>query len=305
MRIKIHKKIFFLVSYLLFSVFFVFIGKLFLESYISNEGYPLKIITAFIVLWGIALYVAIFYFNIPTIEINNNTITFKTLFSKEQYPVQAITNIQLTGKFPIKFFFMPHYFEGMKLEFSDGAEKYLFDTYYRDLWKIKKYLHKLFNEHELQSPVYNYFVRSETIKGNLLSLDGISIIWIFVAAVYLFLIYVYDLASGRTFNFISFLVVFLFLGMATSFGRFLNYVIFEQDRMIIRNYLFFWYKKIFAFKDIREVVFRDEYFRLPDGLRIITNEFQAHYYPFGIFNNNHWERLHNKLQEANIEIRYF
>ncbi len=305
MRIKIHKKIFFLVSYLLFSVFFVFIGKLFLESYISNEGYPLKIITAFIVLWGIALYVAIFYFNIPTIEINNNTITFKTLFSKEQYPVQAITNIQLTGKFPIKFFFMPHYFEGMKLEFSDGTEKYLFDAYYRGLWKIKIYLHKLFNEHELQPPVYNYFVRSETIKGNLFSLYGLSIILLLISVGYIFLSYIIALSSGFAFTFSSFFVILLLLGMAAAFGRFLNYVIFEQDRMIIRNYLFFWYKKIFAFKDIREVVFRDEYFRLPDGLRIITNEFQAHYYPFGIFNNNHWERLHNKLQEANIEIRYF
>ena len=247
-----------------------------------------------------------FYLKIPKIEIDDSKIKFKTIFSKKEYLLKDLRKFELTGKAPPFKCILVADLEGMYLQFKDKNIEYIYDDFYSNLWKIKNHIAKI--RHKQPRVGKKYFKSNLSIKGSpfsFFSLLGIIMIALsFFITIGSFLVIVNDLQNVKLGNVI---VILAFTFVAGIFGNLFYYFEFNHDKLIVKNHLFFWFRKIYETKDIKEVTIHHSFnigVYVPDGLRIISNDFQNKIYVLGAYEDRHWKKLLKMFNEAGIRVRY-
>jgi hypothetical protein len=87
-----------------------------------------------------------------------------------------------------------------------------------------------------------------------------------------------------------------------GFGTQMYYFQLSDDRLIIRNHFFPWYRRYFALSDIREVVFETPYKR-SRGLRVTTADLHSRMYAAGSLWDKHWDALKAALKEEGLPMQ--
>jgi len=297
MVIKTTKKKSFVISILLIIFIFSFISfSLFSDYFSQTNNKNIKELIGSISVLVLILIVIYCYLKIPKIEMNHEKIIFKTLFSNKQYSLKDIKKVMFTGKMPMKYcpFDVD---EGMLLEFNTNEKIFVYDDFYGNLWKIKNKLYRITNK-SLPSKE-KYFKSNTIIKGSLFTILGLSSLFSTIFFIFIILKIDYsNISIGLLISLISFLII------PVSIGNLLYYFEFNHDKLIVKNHLFFWFKKEYETKSIKEVTIEHFYRIIPDGLRIISNNFETKVYRLGTYKEIHWNELLKNLNKAYIKVRY-
>lgn len=301
MIIKTKKRISLTIVMILLLLFFIFISYLLIKDfYFPIKFSNIKELIGSIILLLLSFMIIYHHLKIPNIELNNNTIIFKTLFTKKQYFLKDINSFELSDKMPLKWIFITFPVEGMYLEFNDEKIEFIYDDFYSNLWEIKNYINKLKNksEHKRLKQTKSYFKSNTRIKGSVLT--SYSLIVIFLILFTLFLILKMDLSNFHVGSLIGISIFLLLLG---SFSNLLYYYEFNHDKLIVKNHLFFWFEKIYETNNIKEIAIENPSVKVPDGLRIVSNDFQTKLYMSGSYKNGHWIEIIKIINQTNIKLR--
>lgn len=296
----------FYISLLFSTIVFIGLATAFLLSYL-NFFENSRIKTPHPILLPFSL---IFYFfagysihrylkNVPRITIDNTLISFNDV----SYLLTDITNLELTGKQPFKFmggFKM----EAAALTFSNGEIKYIFDDMYSNAWLIKSFLKQVVIE-KITTPtlennsIEDYTVNDthyyQTYKGNLLlSMRAIT----FFLLVFFFI----SLAIAKPKIYMLLTATFFVPFWTLLHSYLLHYFKVSERFFVIRNHIFFWEKQFYTLPDIKEIVFETQG-KMPNCLRVITNDFRNKLYPAGTLSNKTWIALKEKLESYQIQVR--
>lgn len=239
--------------------------------------------------------------NAPKITLDKDFITF----NNQTYSITDIKKITLTGKQPFKYA-INFPMEAATLTFKNDETKYIFDDIYSNSWEIKSFLKQVVIDKKdffqsSNSSIDSNAVASdfyETFKGNqITSLRGI-LLWMLVGFM------AYMLLNNKRPNTVG-LTVF-FLGFSTLWFIFNSYLMHyfqvSNNYFVVKNHNFFWKKKVYNIADIKEIVFETQG-KMPNCLRIITNDFRNKLYPAGTLRDKNWFSLKDKLETYNIKVR--
>jgi hypothetical protein len=242
-----------------------------------------------------------YYKNAPKIQIDDSNITF----NHQTFPLSDLEHIELTGKrnFPYLFSFP---MEAATLQFKDGQTKYIFDDMYENTWQFKSFLKQVVIDKKNFSTLAVYFIDQseldseyyDTFKGNqFTSLRGI-LLWGSIG----FFSYTV-LTSKKTHNTTSLLVyvfacVFWFFMLSLT----MDYFKVSQNFLVIKNHNLWWRKKAYRLSEIKEIVFETRG-RMPNCLRVITNDFRNKLYLAATLSDKTWFALKDKLENNNITVR--
>lgn len=87
-----------------------------------------------------------------------------------------------------------------------------------------------------------------------------------------------------------------------AFGTQLYYFLFSDNQLIVRNYFFFWKRKVYLLSELREVEITT-FFRTATALRVITDSFSSKGYPASCLSGKDWKELETLLHELRIPFR--
>jgi hypothetical protein len=96
-------------------------------------------------------------------------------------------------------------------------------------------------------------------------------------------------------------IVLLILLFYWVFGTQMFYFQLSDDRMMIRNHFFPWYRRHYDLSDIRQVVFEAQN-RRSRGLRITTADLHSRQFGAGSLWDKHWDALKVALKEAKVSL---
>lgn len=264
-----------------------------------------KMMPELLILFSIALYILSgyswyqYFKNIPIIRITDTEIFFNHI----AYPLDSITELQLTGKQPFRYI-IRFPMEATTITFSDATTRYIFDDMYVNTWQVKLFLQQKLIE-KIESPVFiaeksdvpeiSNTTIFHTYKGSLLlSLRGISF---FVITLFL----LYSIVSKPTISLVCIMSLFL-LFWTWGHTRLMHFFMVSEQLLVVRNHILFWQKKIVSIEDIKEVVFETQG-KMPNCLRIITKDFRSTLYPASTLLNKDWFALQNQLTSYGILVR--
>jgi hypothetical protein len=282
----------------------LFSGYSFFEMYSNDKIATKNFILIFLcpVSLFMAFYIVFRYIkNAPMISVDKTKIEF----NDETFYWDNLDKIELTGKKSFKFIFnVP--MEGSMLQFKDGTLKYFFDDMYSNTWQIKSFIQQIIINKQQNPEIPTYKVDKEEIsnedfenfKGNqFTSLRGIT----FWGMLGFFLLLI---STGNNTPTTGFLIFFGTIGMILFlFNSYLMHYFSLSDRyFVIRNHNYLWMRKIYRNKDIKEIVFetRD---KMPNCLRIITDDFRNKIYPAATLRDKTWLNLKTKLEAKGIIVR--
>ncbi|WP_295237210.1 hypothetical protein [Sediminibacterium sp.] len=270
------------------------------SNYLYSKYYFILVIS--ILIYFITVYVIYAYLrNAPRIKVNSNSITF----NNEEFFWLDIAHIELVGKkrFP---FLGKYYMEATTLTFKNGINKVIFDDMYSNTWEIKSFIKMVvidkieFSELPNSSIVkealaFDFF---DTFKGNqITSFRGICL-WGFIG------FFVFKAIISRTpVNIEGMLFVFGFsLFWFIAFSYQMHYFQVSDNYFLVRNHNFNWKKKAYNINEIKEIVFETRG-KMPNCLRVITNDFKYNLYPAGTLRDKNWLDLKDKLEKHKIKVR--
>ncbi len=239
--------------------------------------------------------------NAPKITLDKEFITF----NNQTFSISDIKKVTLTGKRPFKYA-LNFPMEAATLTFNSGETQYIFDDMYSNSREIKSFLKQVVidkkdffepteNQIDINSVNNDYY---ETYKGTVItSLRGISL-WGLIG------FFSYMLLNNNKPTTTGLLIVFFcFLFFWFLFHTYLmNYFQVSDNFFVVRNHNFFWTKKPYNIKDIKEVVFETQG-KMPNCLRIITKDFRNKLYPAGTLRDKTWLELKDKLEAYKIKVR--
>lgn len=239
--------------------------------------------------------------NAPTITLDNEFISF----NNQTFSIADIDKVELTGKRPFRYA-IDFPMEAATLTFNSGETKYIFDDMYSNSWEIKSFLEQVIVENrDFSKPTENQIDISsvnkdyyETYKGTVISsLRGISLWGLIGFFAYMLLNNSKPTTTGLLIGFFCFSSFWFF------FHTYLmNYFQVSDNFFVVRNHNFFWIKKPYNIKDIKEVVFETQG-KMPNCLRIITKDFRNKLYPAGTLRDKTWLDLKDKLETYKINVR--
>ncbi len=239
--------------------------------------------------------------NAPKITLDKEFISF----NNQTFSLTDINNVELTGKRPFKYA-INFPMEAATLTFNSGETKYIFDDMYSNSWEIKSFLKQVvIDKNDFFVPTENQIDKSslnsefyETYKGTVItSLRGISLWGLIGFFVYMLLNNSKPMTTGLLIFF------FCFSSFWFLFHTYLmHYFQVSDNFFVVRNHNFFWTKKPYNLKDIKEVVFETQG-KMPNCLRIITKDFRNKLYPAGTLRDNTWLDLKDKLETYKIKVR--
>ncbi|MFN3666825.1 MAG: hypothetical protein ACK4S0_11730 [Sediminibacterium sp.] len=253
-----------------------------------------------IVIFAAAVYTIFKYFrNTPTITLTETQI----LFNNSGYSLDSITHLVFTGKQSFSYIGSPK-MEAIAITFSDLETRYIFDDMYSNLWQIKLILKQRIID-KIESPTLplqhndTHFITDtdffDTYKGSLaFSLRGISLFTIIILALGGML--------SKPIPEILLTMTFLIIFWTYVHAQLLYFFDVSEKFLVIKNYIFFWRKKVFRITDIKEVVYETQG-RMPYCLRVITKDYKSKLYPAGTLNNPDWKSLKSQLESYNIIVR--
>ncbi len=214
--------------------------------------------------------------NCPNIIVDAVEISF----NKQIYYWKDIRAIELTGYQPFYFLFTyPQ--PGARLTFKDGGIRYIYDNLYSNTYLLKWFIQQaIINKrtpierpvphidlNELNQQKFEVFKRSQLLSANAL------IPWFGIGITMLVLLKSKENTVGGV------IVVAVFeiaLFCAISYG--MNYFCLSEKYLVIKNNNFFWQKKVYHLKEIREVEL-ESLGKGQMGVRIQTKDFRNNLYP--------------------------
>jgi hypothetical protein len=231
--------------------------------------------------------------NTPTVIINNEFIKF----NNKLYYWHDIESIALTGSCPMKISITLT--EGICLMWKDGAINYVYDRMYSNTAEIKLFIERevLGKENVLVDPIryenvneeFQYFKRNPVFSSQGITLLIFTMLFVFI---------------GLTFKQTPaiFLPIILWPLLFTITSSSFDYFGLSDHHLQIKNYSLFWTNKIYAIKDIKEIVFESGN-RLPKGLRIITNDYKTKLFKGDTLTNKQWADFKEALLNKQISVR--
>jgi ABC-type multidrug transport system fused ATPase/permease subunit len=251
--------------------------------------------------YSIAIYTVYRYYrNAPKIQVDSELISF----NHETFSWTDLTKIELTGKKPFQY--LIDFPMEATLQFKDGRKKYIFDDMYENSWEIKSFLKQVvvdkkeFIEKDNQPIIHSELDSDfyETLKGNqFTSLRGISL-WSLLG----FFAYMLLTSSQEP---AIWLIIF-----SVAFSSFwfifhswlMHYFEISQTYFVVRNHNLTWKRRAYRLSDIKEIVFETQG-KMPNCLRVITNNFKNKLYPAGTLRDKTWLELKDKLESYKIKVR--
>ncbi len=231
----------------------------------------------------------------PTIKVKGNQISL----GWKSYKIDDIVDVKLTGKHSNGFF--ENASEGCMIKFNNGKRKILSDDLYTNLWEIKLYIEE--NIHNIKNEKhYRYLNPSNkevVFKGNqFLSFRG-TLYWGST------IIFPYVFITNGFSKSISEVILFA-TGWACwvlGFSYLFHYVLVDVEYLTIKNHNLIWRKKKYKLSDVREVVFESPATRLPNFIRVITNDYKSKRYPASTLTRKNWLALKKHLDRLGIPVR--
>lgn len=291
-------------------MFFLYLFLSFLLIYLSTKTIDrgqettqtlFMLLAGFGVLY-LAFYTVVRYYkNAPNITVDDYNITF----GNKKYNLTDITSLNLTGKKPFPYIL---YFskEAATIKFKDGTVKYIFDDMYKNTWQIKSFLKKTcidkpkgiknvpknkFDKNQLQ------FEKITLFKGSQWTSFTGLILWSLI--IFLLIMSFFGLNEPNVgFSvFAGGLILFWFY----LNSRLLYYFGTTHKLFIVKNHNLFWEQHIYAFTDIKVVVFERNP-KQPNSLRITTNDFKNKLFPAGSLRDHTWIALKKQLEKNGVTV---
>jgi hypothetical protein len=270
-----------------------------------------------LLLYSFLIY-SMYYFltRFPSITISGKGIRLSTLFKSTFYPWHTIRYIELTGKQSNKFLFMSSPTEATTIVLEDERKVFLWADLYRNMPVLRTVLERANYLLARNGDLENLFdgsvngnnrlqerdVREEGVvySGNhLLTIHGIVGV-----AVLIFMVYFMGEAvarpNGSVTSILLILPIIVMMVGVTSLQ--MNYFVITQHYLIIKNPIRFWKRKVYAIKDIREVVVETPH-RRSTSLRVIMYDFRDNLYSAGSLRFSTWKMLMHELEARQIVVR--
>lgn len=302
---------FFFMLYISLSLFGY--SAIIFEHYIQelNSGHHIGIngyIGLFLgcVFFSVAVYAVYFYVkNSPTITIDKHTIRFGL---KEVYNVADINNIMLTGKKPSKYR-SGNLTKGAIIEFSNGKTKKIIGPMYSNSWQIKLFMEQVIinkkeclevNSTPIDSAELRY-AQVEYYKGiQLLTFRGL-LLWAPIGCGFAHQLFSNHASVLLTTNMI--LVYIVIAGWIAFNSWFMNYFGVSRDYFVVKNHVFIWKKKLYRIDNIKEVIYNNFHYKLPNCLTIITKDYRSNFFQACTLSDKTWLELKKALEERGITVR--
>lgn len=298
--------------YLIISILTVFYSgmglmMLLMFSDLANSGKTLVSKDYLLLVFGcfclfMMIYNIVSYFkNSPTIVADDRQISF----NDETFNWSEVIKIDLIGKRPFRYLIsFPK--EGAMLTFKDNSVKYFFDDMYSNSWQLKCFIEQVIINKQNTADItilkvdQNELLHEslEIFKGNQFTSSRGITLWGLVG----FLIFLV-LSMGTVPPWRATVFALLFISLWFIINSYLmHYFILSEKYFAVRNHNFIWKYKIYKVEDIKEIVFETAG-RMPNCLRIITNDFRNKVYPAGTLRDKNWLDLKDKLELKNIIVR--
>jgi hypothetical protein len=243
-----------------------------------------------------------FYRRSPRIIFDDEFITVKGLFGTKTYDWISTKSVRLSSKetFTV-FFILGQQLEATTISFENGDEIFLWADMYSNLSELITFISakvpdKILDQKVKIDNAQVKFIDTKVYKGNpYTSFNSLLILGMII----FFFVMLHPKPGEPALLLLPFGFVFiLFIG----FGTQMNYFIIENGELIIKNHYFFWKKKVYHLKEIREMVIETPQKR-SDSLRIITNEFNSKLFGAGSLRNINWRELVDDITAIGIPIR--
>jgi hypothetical protein len=269
-----------------------------IQHNIENGRIVLTVVATLFSLYVTINHILRYASNAPSAKIDQE----KLIIGSQTYRWSDIERIELTGKKPCRYFGnLP--LEGIGFYFKDCTVKYLFDYYYSNSSEIKLFIQKeVLNQEEatnstspqngdLQSKVF------KTFKGYLLiSFWGVM----FIVVLFFIALEFLNVATTKTFSIALFgcLALIIIYAHCAMF----HYFKVSDSHLVVKNHIYFWKNDSFSLEHIKEIVF-DQYGRLPNGFRVIDNDFKSRRYLAATLSNKKWRELQQELEDKGVKVR--
>lgn len=300
-----------LVSFFLIMAFLVGI----LHKHALSKAGDVVMILMSIVLVCLAVYTVVRYYkNAPTIEVDETSIIFN---HRKKYYWADLEDISLTGKKTFIYILGSNEREATTLKFKDQPERFFFDDMYANSAEIKlfiqefiadkdsaktlKYSDQTINQQSIKT-IYQgippQLLNTTYYKGyQLLSIEGFTC-WLFCgSALFISIKEMFVLSIGGILVPVIFCAfIFLLLGFR------LCYFGISSEGFIVKLHNVFWYKRVYSFADIKEVVFETRG-KMPTCLRVITNDYKSKLYPAATIGSKTWLQMKGDLERLGIKVR--
>lgn len=235
----------------------------------------------------------------PLIVIDENFISF----NGETYLLTDIKKVDFTGKQKFPFLFFNHPMEAATIYFHNNEKKIIYDDMYQNTWELKSCLKQVVKRKRFVAAVkdtgiakpHHEFYETFT-DSQFLSVRGLSNLAL--VTFFLYMLIVKRLQAKWWIPFIIFMIIPVLILHAWQ----THYFQISSAYFVVRNQLLFWRKKHYSIDEIKEIVFETKA-KMPNCLRVITNDFKSTLYPAGSLNNSTWRALEARLKQEGIKVR--
>ncbi|MEQ9468467.1 MAG: hypothetical protein RLN88_13725 [Ekhidna sp.] len=245
----------------------------------------------------------------PEVMVNEREVVLRRFFWTRKIPKKHIELIHDDQKSYFRFLIYWSYTESTIIELKTGEKIIMYDFLYDGFGRVKKALKALVNEEwVIDSPKQKIKAvnRHEILLEKFSSLKGriISFNIAFLIGMNLFMISKsfidkVDLTIDRVFILIALNAFFFWL-----FGSWSFYVSYSDDFLLIKNRLWFWYRKYYRVKDIDKIIHQSGIHREPASIMFkLKNGITTSRFPMDTYRNRDWERLYSIIDELGIPRR--
>jgi hypothetical protein len=213
-----------------------------------------------------------------------------------------LEEVQFSGKH--RYFFAADNKEGMLLKFNGKNAFTIFDDLYSNIDEIKQFVK--YSVIEKTANPFSRSVEQQSIETNdekfifyknfqLLNFRSF-ILWSCVVLI--------SLCSIINATLTGILILFIFDSLFIWWlSIYQNYFGVSSHFFVVKNQTLPWMKKVFMLDDINEIVFEQEHHKLPNSLRVITNDFKSESFMASSLWTKNWFQLKDELEKKNITVR--
>jgi len=211
------------------------------------------------------------------LHVDHNRLIHIKQSKKEVYSIKDIKKIHLNSIIGTGV---------MKVDFHSQKSLFLDERVYVDLWKVKKQLEKKIRSRDRKSKLYKN-PKDRTITGTVL--NPISLYCVIIVSIALLMFLGNNNLTAKLFG-IGLILLFCFLGFS------LFYFSIKENKLIVRNHIFFWYTKEYVLNNLLEL--RKEIHNsdiTSEKLTVTTKDYKTKRYLAVSYKNKHWEEFFRDL----------
>lgn len=254
-----------------------------------------SLLTLFMAFFTVARFIGL----TPSITVEGDTIRV----GKKRYLLSDIEQVYILGK--VRFpYIIDHLMLGGTLVFKNGDKRNFYQELYRDGWKLKYFLDQVIIKkqpytepgasskyaHALIEPGVEY-------KGSLFTSIRSLLAMYFIGLLCFGLVKYADRIKLSLLLFSSpGIICWLLMLIYTVY-----YFEVTDEFFIVRNPIFFWKKHIYKLDEIDRVYFETRY-KLPNGLRVVSNDYRTKLYWAATLNRKTWLAMKQLLEEKGVRV---